>query len=171
METNDVEVVQGDVPEPTEQDMLMFWQFVYKEAAKQVSTKDPYSLRSMVDAHYMQMFRDTGAKSFQARFMGEDVGSYSIPVSKEKILPQIDVQNAEEYMNWAEENGFTRVVVDEKAVMMHFEATGEQPDGAICSVNVVPPSPSAPRLKLDVEKMRAAIKKKLPNITTRLLED
>lgn len=110
-------------------------QAVYKLAAEQVSTKEPGNLRSEVDAHYRELFEQTGAKSFEIRIGEEKVGTYSVKVTKPKKQTVCDCYNPSAYRAWCEEHGFVKTVIDEDAAHAHFLETGEVPDG--CNVSQV----------------------------------
>lgn len=116
-------------------EQLAVAQAVYKLSAEQVSTKEPGNLRSEVDAHYREMFEQTGAKSFEIRIGDKKVGTYSVKVTKPKVQTVCDCYDQSAYLAWCEEHGFVKTVIDEDAAHAHFLETGEVPDG--CNVSEV----------------------------------
>ena len=82
---------------------LAFVQALYKGVSELVSTKDPDSLRSEVDRQFLEQYEQTGAKSFDVKINGHDVGIYSLKFSKEK--PQetktiLTVKDYEQLARW-----------------------------------------------------------------------
>ena len=63
---------------------LAIAQAFYKMAAELVDTKNPDSLRSVVDRGYKELYERTGSKSFDVMVDGHQVGTYSIRFSKPK---------------------------------------------------------------------------------------
>ena len=126
-------MASSDISRRIEQ--LAVAQAVYKLAAEKVKTNEPGNLRAEVDAHYRELFEQTGAKSFDIRIGEEKVGTYSVKVTKPKRQTVCDCYDQSAYLAWCEEHGFVRKVIDEDAASAYFEETGELPFG--CNVTEV----------------------------------
>lgn len=135
-------------------------QALYKYLAERVSTKDPDSDRAMVDEHFLKLYEQTGAKSFEIRIDGQKVGTYSVRVKKGARELKVAPIDERLYREWAIDHGY--VTVDEKAMIAHFEATGEEPDGAEIVTIATPEHVAGGTVKVDEEAVAQAFGEKLP---------
>lgn len=139
-------------------EQLAVAQAVYKLAAKQVSTKEPGNLRAEVDAHYREMFEQTGAKSFDVRIGGEKVGTYGVRVTKPETRVRLKVTDSRALMAWCEANDCLRVDPDMRRVESIFGETGELPDGCEVEATSAPGGEYAgSSLRIDPEKVNNAL--------------
>ena len=100
-------------------------QALFKVIAAAVSTKEPDSLRSRVDAETVATYEQTGAKTFDIRINGRVVGTYTVCVSKEEHRMDLAVEDRPAFDAWCLENG----LAEERAsfeVRMPDEPTGDQ---------------------------------------------
>lgn len=139
-------------------EQLAVAQAVYKLAAEQVSTKEPGNLRAEVDAHYREMFEQTGARSFDVRIGGEKVGTYGVRVTKPETRVRLKVTDSRALMAWCEANDCLRVDPDMRRVESIFGETGELPDGCEVEATSAPGGEYAgSSLRIDPEKVNNAL--------------
>lgn len=94
----------------TDIERLAVAQALFKVLADVVSTKDPDSLRSKVDADMVATYEETGAKTFDLRLNGAVVGTYTVCVSKEAHRTDVVVDDDEAFLAWCLENGHAKNV-------------------------------------------------------------
>lgn len=139
-------------------EQLAVAQAVYKLSAEQVSTKEPGNLRAEVDAHYRELFEQTGAKSFEVRIGSEKVGTYGVCVTKPETRMRLKVTDSRALMAWCEANDCLRVEPDMRRVESIFGETGELPDGCEVEATSTPGGEySGGSLRIDPEKVNAAL--------------
>ena len=99
------------------------------------STKDAWNLRGRVNAAMVDLYAETGAKSFDVKLRGRKVGTYSLTVSRPtESREQADfaVVDRDAFAQWPD---FAAVALSYAAEHMqevaewHFGMTGEMPDG------------------------------------------
>jgi hypothetical protein len=154
---------------------LAIAQAFQKRIGDMVSTKDPYNLRGQVDGEIRKMYEQTGAKSFDVRILGEKVGSYSVTVSKPKPQTrrvEIAVLDPQEFREWCEANGFTKVDYD--AVNEYVKDTGDVPEGCrldtVIEPEIVGGQVSRTTLKVDPAKVAEVMQARLGEVAANLLE-
>lgn len=110
-------------------------QAIYKVVAAEVSTKDPKSARSVIDADMIDRYERTGAKSYDIRYGDVKAGTYSVRVSKPKSTTVYDLADAEAFDSWlATEDAHDMresYVSDHMEDFVRYvcEVVGEVPDG------------------------------------------
>ena len=161
---------------------LALAQALYKMAGELVDTKNPDSLRSEVDRNYRELYIKTGAKSFEIHLNGEQVGTYSIRVSKPKDAEThttFEVTDYEKLAKWfdtREEDGYCEVFAAQNLAQFAeyvFEDSGEMPDGCELQTVVTPAIDKqylGGTLKVDVESVINAMGEQLPPSIAGLLE-
>ena len=147
--------------------LLTVEQAFYKIVAEDVSTKKRGNLRDEVAEHYIDLYEETGAKSFNVPLMGRVVGTISVREPKEpKSGPSTVavVEDLDALLSW-ESDDFDRYCT--RWVQLHIEEiaraymkeTGELPEGMV--IRSVDPFVPAPRptvqLRIDPEKVADAL--------------
>lgn len=87
---------------------LTIAQAIYKAVSEAVSTKDPDSLRSRVDAETIEGYERTGCKSYDLMLRGTKVGTYSIRFSKAVNKTLIVVRDPLAFGRWAYANNLAK---------------------------------------------------------------
>lgn len=77
---------------------LAVMQAVYKELGKQLSTRDPYSLRSMEDASLLASYAEDGTDRRRININGEQVGTLTVRLTKAR--PRAIVEDPESLAEW-----------------------------------------------------------------------
>lgn len=113
--------------ELTELQKLSIAQALYKKLAKIVSTKDPDSMRAMVDDTIRANYENTGAKSYEIKLGGEKVGTISVKSSKASKIVDFRIIDINAYVQWCIENNC--IDTDDAQAKRKFLETGELPDG------------------------------------------
>ena len=150
---------------------LAIAQAVYKMVADSISTKDPDSLRGRLDAAMLDAYDADGTKSRDLRIGRDKVGTYSVTVKKAVHRSHVEVTDDNAYWLWADANGFTKVVVDAAAVQAWTEDTGEVPGGCAIVTEDVPEHASGTSLRIDVDKVVAAMHGQLEGVQALMLGD
>ena len=169
--------VIDDVPrELDDVGKLAIAQALYSKVGEMVSTKTPGNLRDRVSRRYVELFEQTGAKSFEVRLFGGKVGTFSVttakPVEPVKRIA-LDVVDDEAFGRWAGENGFTRTAYDWDAIYARFGETGEVPEGCEPRVEITPGKPGgevrSTSLRLDYDAVEAAVGPQIEGVNALLL--
>ena len=87
---------------------LAIAQALFKVISGAVSTRDPDSLRSRMDAQVIETYANTGAKNFDLRLKGQKVGTYSIRFSKAVHDVELVVNDRSAFIDWCCENGLAK---------------------------------------------------------------
>lgn len=139
-----------------------------------VSTKNPDSLRSQIDAEVLEDYRESGIKSRDLRVNGEKVGTYSVRVAKPKTERVMSETDHEAFVKWAGENPelCTLFALNQAAKLAQFalETAGELPDGYKFQEVVTPERTTGTTLKVDVQSVAQAMGNELPSAVAGLLE-
>jgi len=165
----------------TPMEQLAIKQALYKSLASDVSTKDPDSLRSVVDDKVVEMYEATGAKSFDVRVEGVKVGTFSVTVSKEvpeSVTKRFAVTNITALDEWARGEDARALWEaymtshDKEFARWYFDQTGELPDGCDLVELVTPAQPSRVKgttIRIDPKKVADALGSGLPTALAGLL--
>lgn len=113
--------------ELTELQKLSIAQALYKKLAQIVSTKDPDSIRAMVDDTIRANYESTGAKSYDIMLMGDKVGTISVKSSKASKSVDLHIVDMDAYVQWCIQNSC--IDTDDAQAKRKFLETGELPDG------------------------------------------
>lgn len=111
------------------------------------STKSPGNLRDRVNERMVELYDETGAKSFDVKLRGEKVGTYSLTVSKPTESTSdvvLEVSSKDELKAWdgLREAAYEYALENLKEVAaLHFERTGEVPNGCKATEVVRPGDP------------------------------
>lgn len=97
-------------------------------------TDENKALNADVRDAMQQLYDAGGVKQVAAEVNGAKVGTVSATVSKGST--DLAVTNNAALLGWAREHGFVTESVDMGRVQLHFEETGEVPDG--CRVETRP---------------------------------
>ena len=142
-------------------------QAMFKELSKHVSTKDPDSLRSVIDRELLRMYEENGIDRIQVRSNGVKTGTLSVRETKGKTYIKLTVTDADTFEEWCETNGFMTPDID--AVNSAIENEGILPDG--CEVERIESAPSySTVLKIDEEAVFNAYGNNLGKVIAGLLE-
>jgi hypothetical protein len=164
---------------PTER--LYVAQAIYKAIAEMVSTKDEHSLRSEADQWLVDMYEQTGAKSYDARLCGQKVGTFSVKVAKAvagKAVPTTAVKDWEGFEAWLWDEGaetLKEFAIEHATEIAErwVDATGEMPEWATTTMVGVPGKPergTGTTLRIDPQKVVDAMRGELGGAITHLLE-
>lgn len=169
-----------DEPEPEEHELsdiekLAIAQAFYKSIAEVVSTKDPGNLRGTVDAHFRDLYEQTGAKSFDLKLFGEKVGTYSLTLAKptpESKRLDFEVSDKAAFMEWVKRSGMFQI--DWDAIRANFLDTGEMPEGCNIVEVITPGTPGGEvkngSIRVNVSDVIDALGDYLPEASRLLLE-
>lgn len=153
---------------------LTLAQALYKMAGELVDTKNPDSLRSMVDESFLRLYEETGSRTFDVKLNGEVVGTYSLRFSKPKESEarySFEVDDYEALAKWYEgvpvETILHYVALDlNQFAEWYLADTGELPEGCVMEKVVTPAigkTYQGGTLKIDVEKVKEAVSGFLPS--------
>ena len=161
---------------------LAIEQAVYKAIGADVATNDPGNLRAEVNAHYYDLYEQTGATGFEVRVNGQKVGTYGFNKVKgqkartERIVTVTDedalhADENDEFNDWL--SAYVTEHLPELAVQYATE-TGELLDGMAVVEREHPATPDTIRpngtLRVKPEKVAAALGNALPATIAGLLE-
>lgn len=148
-------------------------QTFYKLAGELVDTKNPDSLRSVVDRGYKELYEQTGSKSFDVMLDGQQVGTYSIRFSKPKpeetrdVFVVTDYEKLAQWFDGLDAGTIADFAADNLAQFAEWalNKTGELADG--CSLTPVTTPATEKRyiggtLKVDTESVMNAMGELLP---------
>lgn len=159
---------------PMEQ--LAIKQAVFSAIGEEVSTKNPDSLRSMLDATLLDTYRATGAKSYDVNVNGSKVGTYTVKVGKERTEPMFTVYDSSEFAQWLASDEGTYYAIQfaasngDRFLKYALDEDGTVPDGVGVEMVTVPPAVSGTTLRVDSKKVAKAISNGyLPTPISRLL--
>lgn len=122
---------------------LIVKQAFFNAVADDLKTRDPDNLRGQVDEAMKDAYRDNpmAGKSYDLKLMGQKVGTYSLTVSKgkpQRVETTLQVEDRDEFMAWAEENGYVEKVADMDAIISDFARDGVIPNGCAPVETVIP---------------------------------
>ena len=161
---------------------LAIEQAVYKAIGADVATNDPDNLRGEVNAHYRDLYEQTGATGFEVRLNGQKVGTYGFnkvrgqKAHTERIVTVTDVDalradESDEFNDWL--SAYVTEHLSELAVQ-YAQETGELLDGMAVVEREHPATPDTIRpngtLRVKPEKVAAALGNALPATIAGLLE-
>ena len=148
-------------------------QALFKGISDVVSTKDPDSLRHELDEHFLGLYEQTGAKSFELKIGGSKVGTASVTVKDGEHEEQSreEVVDMGAFRSWCIDSGFVKTEPDWAAVRRHMAVTGEVPDGMSVETVQVPVKSPVRRvtLRVDVAKVESALGSRLAPAVAGLL--
>ena len=162
-------------------EQLAIEQALFSRLGEDVNTKNPDSLRCVADEQILDNYRAMGAKSYDVHVNGEKVGTYSVRVGKgkeartEKRLVVRDQMALEHFIS----ENLNHAIYNEEASYMELYAIamaqnfaefvlntyGELPDGCEVVEDTIPAQPPkvmGTTLRIDAEKVSAAIATYLP---------
>ena len=161
-------------------EQLAISQALYNLVADQVSTKDPDNLRGRVSQKYVELYEETGAKSFDVKLGGEKVGTFSLTVSKPTdSVTKTDffVTDEAKFRAWED---FNAAALDYATAHLQqiadwaFGMTGEIPEGCEVQQFEIAGMPGGEvtrtTLKVDTEKVVELVGNGLPEAARGLLE-
>lgn len=144
------------------------------------STKEHGNLRDRVNAHMVELYDETGAKSFDVKLHGEKVGTYSLTVSRpteSRTESLFGVADREAFAKWPDFGAIAYNFALEhmqEVADWHFGMTGEIPGG--CEVTEVTYPGEAggevtrSTLRVDSEAVANVLGAELPIAARMLLE-
>lgn len=153
----------------TDNERLVIAQAIYGKLGELVSTKDPGNLRAKADEEYKRLYDESGAKSFQMRLNGQNVGTYSIRTSKAKPQEErleLVIQDKRELCEFISQQPVEAlaqfaVCLFEQYAEWHWDNTGEVPNGCDIQTIITPaqePSYLGGSLKVKPEEVAQALK-------------
>lgn len=136
-------------------DGIIAAQAIYSELGKRLKTNTEGNARGELDGHFRDLRDRTGARSFDLRINGQEVGTYSFAKSKGKAAYTLRIENESAYRRWCEENGLMELP-SVASVAQWVEYTGELPEGATIERT---PAETTERgtLRVDFEKVKKAV--------------
>lgn len=153
----------------TDIEKLALMQALYLEIGYEVKTGDPDNLRGHVNAHYLDLYDQTGATGFEVRIGGQKVGTYGFnktraqPARTETSIVVGDVDalradDSDEFNEWI--SSWIAAHIEELAVQ-YAEETGDLLDGMAVVTREVPATPAGIRpngtLRVDGAKVAEAL--------------
>lgn len=153
---------------------LAIAQALYKGLAGIVSTKDPDSLRSAVDAEYRTLYEETGAKSYDVRVNGHKVGTYSFKDDKDIVKRSDDctISDSGAFAQWLKDNAESIADWDGAAALAEewLKDSGEVPDGVSRDVKEwTTVQKGGGTLRIDSQKVLDALGAELPSAMNEVL--
>lgn len=160
---------------------LAIEQAVFKAIGADVATNDPGNLRAEVNAHYRDLYEQTGATGFEVRLRGQKVGTYGFSKVRgqkahtERIVTVTDraallADESDEFNDW-----LTAWLTDHlpELAVQYAQETGELLDGMAVVEREHPATPDTIRpngtLRVRPEKVAAALGNALPATIAGLL--
>lgn len=146
---------------------IVILQALAKIVNAQVSTKNPASDRAEFDRQILDLYEQTGAKSFEV-----PCGTVSVRKTKEKQETALTVHDKEMFEKWLLDNnlGHSEVVYDTGTVIDYCVRTGEIPEGADLETYFIPEQILGTTLRVDENKVADALQDKLPEMSKLLTE-
>lgn len=137
-----------------------------------VSTKNPDSLRSQLDADVLEDFQTSGIKSRDVRLGDTKVGTYSIRTKKAHAKDVPVLKDISAYNAWMEENAEYAIAFaySSQDFVQWVINQGELPDGYELNHVEIPEQATGTTLKVDVQKVAQAMGNELPSVVAGLLE-
>ena len=150
---------------------LTIAQALYKAIADEVSTKNPHSLRSEIDAEILDAYNTDGIKSRDLRINGEKVGTYTVRVKKAFTKDRPVLTDISAFNTWLNENieyalGYA---LSQPDFVDWVVKQGELPDGYELDRVEFPEAATGTTLKVDVQKVADAMGNELPSAVAGLL--
>lgn len=157
-------------------------QALYSRIGEDVSTKSHDSLRHAADVDMVESYRNTGYKSRDVFVNGQKVGTYSVRLSKGKpqeTKKRLVVKDPYAFDSYVKEQAmdealeYIHLVMDNFAAFM-LETYGVVPDGCEVVEKTIPEQPPTilgATLRIDPEKVAAAVSGYLPTGIANLLGD
>lgn len=160
----------------TPMEQLAVVQALYKAIGDKVSTKNPDSLRSSVDAQVKGFYKMTGAKSYDISLMGEKVGTMSVTTKDGDTKTVYDLDDWDKVEGWCQtEDGYQMLMEycfdnPQKFIEYVVKNTGEIPDGVNVRNVEVPGGIKDTMLRVDSSKVSHAMGNQLAPTVVGLLE-
>ena len=155
----------------TTAEKLTIAQALYKAIADVVSTKNPDSLRSELDAEMLKAYELDGIKSRDMRVNGQKVGTYTVRVKKAFSKDKPVLTDISAFTSWLMDN--KEYAIDYALSQPEFAAWvishGELPDGYELERVEFPEMATGTTLKVDVQKVADAMGNELPNAVAGLI--
>ena len=160
---------------------LAIEQAVYNAIGADLKTGVPDNLRGEVNAHYLDLYEQTGATGFEVRVNGQKIGTYGFSKVKgqpERTVTELRVTDMDALRAWDSEefNDFITAWVDEnlaELAIQYAAKTGELPDGVEYVTETVPATPDTIRpngtLRVRADKVADALGNALPATIAGLL--
>lgn len=160
---------------------LAVLQAIYNAIGADLKTGVSDNLRGQVNGAYLDLYEQTGAKSFEVRVGGQKVGTYSFDAVKGKPartyseleVTDLDALRADETTEWLEWCG--RYIIDhiEELAVAYCAETGELLDGVELVERTVPATPDGIKpggtLRVQAPKVADALGAALPSVVAGLL--
>ena len=154
---------------------LTIAQAAYKALGKLVDTKSSDSLRSEMDREMMAELQLTGSDRRRLMLNGQQVGTYSVKMTKPVDTVEPEMVDAEKFIQWLRTSDggldtLRRVVFGEpKKLLKLATIDGELPDGCRMRKVVEPQRATGTVLRVDTEKVAAALGGELPSAVVGLI--
>ena len=156
-------------------------QALYKMIADDVSTRSAGNLRDSINQHYLELYRTTGARTFDLKMLGGKVGTVSIKANAPKPKPTQAVAEVtdREKLDAYDDPDFLAYCTRWLAAHLpdigrdYFEETGAMPDGMELVEYETPADTPKPTvsIRVDADKVAAAVDARaLGNIVHGMLE-
>lgn len=155
----------------TTAEKLTIAQALYKAIADVVSTKNPDSLRSELDAEMLKAYELDGIKSRDMRVNGQKVGTYSVRVKKAFSKNRPVLTDISAFKAWLDDNTDYAIAyaLSQPDFAAWVIAQGELPDGYELERVEFPEAATGTTLKVDVQKVADAMGNELPNAVAGLI--
>lgn len=155
----------------TTAEKLTIAQALYKAIADVVSTKNPDSLRSELNAEMIKAYELDGIKSRDMRVNGKKVGTYSVRVKKAFSKDKPVLTDISAFKAWLDDNSDYAVAyaLSQPDFVSWVIAQGELPDGYEIERVEFPEMATGTTLEVDVQKVADAMGNDLPNAVAGLI--
>lgn len=154
---------------------------LFSKLGEDVSTKNPDSIRALVDVDMVENYRNTGYKSRDVFVNGHKVGTHSVRVGKGKgkrVENRFQISSDAALDAWIRGND-SRMLWDAymtshraEYAKWYFEQTGEMPNGCEMVTETIPaqkPQVIGTTLRIDADKVADAINGYLPTTIAGIL--
>ena len=150
---------------------LTLAQAIYKVVAEAVSTENPDSMRSDIDAELIKAYELDGIKSRDLRLNGETVGTYTVRVKKAVTKDMPALRDLDAFKAWLEDNKEYAIsyALLQPDFVSWVVSQGELPDGYDIEHIEFPEKATGTTLRVDVEKVSQAMGNELPSAVAGLL--
>lgn len=179
------EVVEPDeVAEPlelSELEWLIIAQALYNAVGANIKTGNPDNLRGRVNAYFLNLYEQTGATGFEARLLGQKVGTYGFAKTKaETERTELDIEitdyaalrecQDDSWLDW--QGQYVMANIGELA-RQYVAETGELLPGVTLVTRTIPAKPAGIRpngtLRVKSEKVAEALGSQLGDAVRGLL--
>lgn len=157
----------------TDMERLAIAQAMYKAIGEIVSTKDPDSLRSQVGARLLREYEEDGTKQKAMRVNGHEVGLLYVSQAQPKERIRAEIADADALWDFAADDVRDFIadsgLWEDFALWLRAQGYGSKSLPGASFVTVAEQKPPATVLKVEPEKVAAALGEGLPDAVMGLI--